>query len=358
MEPDHYSLLGIDPSADESAVRTAFRDLVRDAMDDLPRFAALTEAFETLKDPQRRAEYDARRKSPMDKTVAGADATAAFTNATVQLPANAAPDPIPGVCRGCGTPATPGEGYCLECGLLAGSTPGAAPTALEPPTLVDALGRTFVLRPGVHVVGREGAEVILPDKTVSRRHATLTVGEGNVVTLEEQGSTNGTRVNGAPAVAGSPVRLRDGAQLQFGGIKATLRIPAGPEPERLGLPAGSGKPVAAIAAAADAAARLVAADGTTHVLKSAATTFGRRADNDVVLSGDAFVSGAHARIVYENGAFLLVDLGSTNGTRLRGRRLAPQSPEPLTEGDTIHLGQTQFTFHAPRQAEELRSRRT
>ena len=43
----------------------------------------------------------------------------------------------------------------------------------------------------------------------------------------------------------------------------------------------------------------------------------------------------------ENGDYLLVDLGSTNGTLLNGRRVDRQR---LVDGDTITLGSTEIVF--------------
>jgi pSer/pThr/pTyr-binding forkhead associated (FHA) protein/S1-C subfamily serine protease len=50
------------------------------------------------------------------------------------------------------------------------------------------------------------------------------------------------------------------------------------------------------------------------------------------------VSGRHAEIRYEQSAWLLVDLGSRNGTYLNGRRLG--APTALKPHDTIRLGES------------------
>ncbi|MEL6187283.1 MAG: sigma-54-dependent Fis family transcriptional regulator, partial [Myxococcota bacterium] len=47
-------------------------------------------------------------------------------------------------------------------------------------------------------------------------------------------------------------------------------------------------------------------------------TIGSRPHNDVVIENDEFVSGAHCQITYENGEWMIVDLGSTNGTTVNG----------------------------------------
>jgi uncharacterized protein (TIGR02996 family) len=64
-------------------------------------------------------------------------------------------------------------------------------------------------------------------------------------------------------------------------------------------------------------------------------TIGRVPGNDVVLP-HASVSRRHARIVVKSEKFILVDLKSTNGTLVNGRRLT--SPLVITEQDLISIG--------------------
>jgi pSer/pThr/pTyr-binding forkhead associated (FHA) protein/S1-C subfamily serine protease len=51
------------------------------------------------------------------------------------------------------------------------------------------------------------------------------------------------------------------------------------------------------------------------------------------------VSIAHARLLFENGRWMLEDLGSRNGTFLDERRMSPGSKEPVASGSVIGLGQ-------------------
>ena len=67
-----------------------------------------------------------------------------------------------------------------------------------------------------------------------------------------------------------------------------------------------------------------------------------REDDAVVWIDDAAVSRRHARIVIDESGAVLEDLGSKNGTSLRGRRL--QSPAKLTDGDRILIGTASMTF--------------
>lgn len=329
---DYYALLGILENATETEIRTAMRARTPEAQQDPERFAALLEAFETLKDNQKRAEYDALRQAAA--TVPDKIAVSASPTTGGQLIRA-------GACPVCNTIAPSDEGFCPECGLLLAGPVGAAPSVSALPRLLDGSGRELLLRAGESIVGREGADVMLPDKSVSRRHARFIVSVGSSVTLEDLGSTNGTKVAGQPLPAKTTRALSDGDVLVFGSVKVTLQIPL---QERKALGAKKeGERIAVAAIAGGGGARL---EGTTgaYTLKSVVTTFGRKADNDIVLTGDAFISGSHAKLFFENNAYQLVDLGSTNGTRLNGRKLEANAPVTLTEGDTIQFGQTSFTF--------------
>jgi pSer/pThr/pTyr-binding forkhead associated (FHA) protein len=78
--------------------------------------------------------------------------------------------------------------------------------------------------------------------------------------------------------------------------------------------------------------------GDVFPVRRQVTTIGRALDNDVVLT-DAEVSRHHARIEYRNGAFEVVDLGSTNGTSVNG---LPISRAQLQDGDVVSFGTAQL----------------
>ena len=68
-----------------------------------------------------------------------------------------------------------------------------------------------------------------------------------------------------------------------------------------------------------------------------------RSAKSVVPIDDMTISRHHARILVEGARATLEDLGSKNGTWLRGQRLS--SPMPLADGDEIRVGSVRLTFH-------------
>ena len=103
-----------------------------------------------------------------------------------------------------------------------------------------------------------------------------------------------------------------------------------------------------------AAAALRGADGRRYALAGTATRIGRSPDNDIVLS-DAKVSRHHAVITDDGTTFLVTDLGSANGVRVRGRRIDPSAE--LREGDRVRIGDQEFTLETKStSAEPLRIR--
>jgi len=71
-------------------------------------------------------------------------------------------------------------------------------------------------------------------------------------------------------------------------------------------------------------------------------SFGRRPESTVVLA-DPNVSRAHAEVRPHGNGYLLVDLNSTNGSRVNGARVASHD---LQDGDEIMLGNTRIRFEA------------
>ena len=66
---DYYGILGVEPSAGEAEIKTAYRRLARKYHPDVSKeagaeekFKAVNEAYEALRDPEKRKAYDQLRQ--------------------------------------------------------------------------------------------------------------------------------------------------------------------------------------------------------------------------------------------------------------------------------------------------------
>ncbi len=322
-------------------IRQAYRRLVQEHLDDESVFADLKEAYEVLSTPTRRAEYDGAVwggafDAPSPLAVSGPAGGRCPMGAEAQCP----------VLQG---RATLAETYCPDCGFaLAGLSAGKAFDAetdlVKRPWLEGQAGETYPLHVGSNTVGRDSADVLVADKTVSRLHARLDLSENGSLIVEDKGSTNGTQVNEAALVPNAPRSLADGDRLRFGSISVTVHLPLIAAPIKAPAAAAFDSPANEAPALGARLVGIGEGDERTFLLGPGMTTFGRRPENTVVLSGDLYVSGSHAQISSANGDFILTDIGSTNGTLLNGVRLQIHAPVPLSAGDEILIGGTALRF--------------
>jgi pSer/pThr/pTyr-binding forkhead associated (FHA) protein len=80
--------------------------------------------------------------------------------------------------------------------------------------------------------------------------------------------------------------------------------------------------------------------GSSFELGTAPITIGRAAENTIALGRDEYASARHARIEPLRDGIWVVDLGSTNGTAVNGRRI--DGRERLKEGDVVRIGETEW----------------
>ena len=140
-------------------------------------------------------------------------------------------------CPECGFQNPEAASYCSKCGALlvheeegSETTMSLAPEeiaeegavdyeGLEGPALIvrsggGRVGETFHPTRERTTIGRSPeCEIFLDDVTVSRRHAVLTLSDGQF-TIEDQGSLNGTFLNRRRIASAQP--LEDGDELQIG----------------------------------------------------------------------------------------------------------------------------------------------
>jgi len=84
-------------------------------------------------------------------------------------------------------------------------------------------------------------------------------------------------------------------------------------------------------------------EGRRIRLSGSSCTIGRELDNTLPLV-DAKVSRYHAQITSVDGAWMLVDLGSTNGTRMNGIHILRAG---LAAGDFLYFGDTAVAVESP-----------
>lgn len=279
-------------------------------------------------------------------------------------------------CPVCKTENAPNEKYCGECGFLLSSTPAEEVEVADTsstPRLTDSSGREYFLHEGENSIGREAADVLLADPTVSRRHAILVIEDGKCW-ISDLDSSNGTYAEGKRVEAGERVEVTDGAELKFGSAVLTLQVPlleetveeapieespeeeppeeeTAPEAAEVAEPVEPSEPGVTEVEATEQPvplAKLVSADVSVEFeLVAGTNTIGRRGGNDIVLGDDAYVSGAHAELTADERGFWLMDLGSTNGTLLNGSKIQSNTRMALSSGDEITFGQTALRFEVP-----------
>jgi hypothetical protein len=127
------------------------------------------------------------------------------------------------------------------------------------------------------------------------------------------------------------------------GARGGVGIPAAarPVPAAAAPRSPAGRPAANGRQGRSAARRLVVTEGalagTTIGLGEEPVTLGRADDSTLVLTDD-YASSHHARLVPGDGAWLVEDLGSTNGTYLGAAKVVRPTPVPL--GQPIRIGKT------------------
>ena len=162
---------------------------------------------------------------------------------------------------------------------------------------------------------REGYDLLSSPLVLMETDDDLAVGEFGIATRMVQGPAE------APAGAPAPEAER-GATMIY-------------KPKQVPTEAMSAEEV-------DLAREVVTltADGARHEIDKRRTLIGRSKDCDVQLT-DQNVSRRHAELRQEGAAYWLIDLDSTNGVVVNGRRLKRAK---LENGDTITLGSTSLVF--------------
>lgn len=229
---------------------------------------------------------------------------------------------------------------------------------LQVSALEDPLARTFqhefdVDRRQILLGRRGGVDVLLPHPKVSLVHARIER-QGADYHLSDEGSTNGTRLNGAAVPVGQRRTLRDGDRIVIGGFQLLVSIAE----KRPDWPADSSSSMARHMARellerlgpGDAQPHLVVIDGpqggVTLPLPEIGRTYllGRAGRGDLRLD-DVDMWRERAALVRDADGVTVRALGpadalTVNGQPVEGARL-------LHDGDTLVFGGTALRYVDP-----------
>jgi pSer/pThr/pTyr-binding forkhead associated (FHA) protein len=206
----------------------------------------------------------------------------------------------------------------------AGSAPlsgGAAPSASGYIRLVPVSGGSTLSLPAdrVSYIGRDpGADGVIADSSVSRRHARINLDSAGHVVIEDAESANGTWKNGAKI---SRETFASGELVRFGNVEYKIELPKGDAAAQRAtelLPGTHG----------ELPLKLSGVDGEGQAIQFSLEpspvertwTMGRKTGDVDLVIPNLRISSIHARIRYRPGrGFEICDLGSSNGTKIDGR---------------------------------------
>jgi len=81
-------------------------------------------------------------------------------------------------------------------------------------------------------------------------------------------------------------------------------------------------------------------------------TIGRAPDNIIEIT-DASVSSYHATLTLSEGDYVFRDIGSTNGSRVMGRTVQPDTDHKLQDGTSLRIGNLEGIYQSENPAEAI-----
>jgi hypothetical protein len=139
---------------------------------------------------------------------------------------------------------------------------------------------------------------------------------------------------GLPAPPGGP---RAAAQ----GQPASRIVPPPPLPQAFRGAPPPGSPNGLPRAPAEGATLTLVYQGEQHPITKDRFVIGRGKQSSDLTLRDPNVSRQHALIELQDGAYFIVDMGSTNGVTFRGQRVARK---PIGDGDVFHICDHELIF--------------
>ena len=185
-------------------------------------------------------------------------------------------------------------------------------------------------------IGRKNgaADIVISNTSLSKVHATLSL-QGDRLQIDDNHSSNGTKINGVRLTPGRPASLKVNDQIALGEVSLTLQ-----------------------SAAKDANAETSLSQGATGILENldhgihlpfnlqpgVNLILGRKSAHAQLVIDNTSVSKTHASISNAKGGILITDLNSANGTKINNQRVQPGVPTPLKTGDILQLGEIHLTL--------------
>jgi ABC transport system ATP-binding/permease protein len=206
-------------------------------------------------------------------------------------------------------------------------------------TVEDMAGATvdrFTFEAGDFIVGRhESSDLVIDSRSVSRNHARIFVKAGTCF-IEDLNSANGVVVDGQKLRGQRP--LSKASQIKIGDYFLYFQI-------RNEGPVGADMQQTVFIPSDSDDLKLVRINdkyaGEEFFLTERDNSIGR-GDENLILLSDTSISRRHAQIIRERSTYELIDLGSSNGTKLNGRRVKKQAT--LTIGDRVKFGSIEFVL--------------
>lgn len=192
---------------------------------------------------------------------------------------------------------------------------------------------------GSYVIGRlDECDIVLPSSSVSRNHARIFI-ENDRCFIEDLGSANGVIVDGQRVIQRRD--LGTASQIRVGDFYLYLEFKGAGQHGRQSV-----LNTLFISNSSDHHKLVRVNDsfaGEEFSLSEIENTIGRTDENFILLS-DQSISRQHAKIVRDGDTYTMIDLESSNGSRLNGRPL--KGAKELTPGDLVEFGDVEFVFTA------------
>lgn len=227
----------------------------------------------------------------------------------------------------------------------------ARPTASTGGRLVSLVdGREYQVPDEGIILGRDAScDIVVPGEEISRRHARIIAGADGYV-LEDT-STNGVLVNGNRVqvkqllARGDVLRLGREDFRFYADVPQPEEAPIAPPQAPAPVPAQSDPGRSTDAARSVLATLEIIAEGVLKgqrfELRTPLVHVGRGAHNDVVIPDDS-VSDSHAKLQKRDDGWHVVDISSTNGTYVGGRRIHGEAP--LVGAPDVRFGGIKMVF--------------